>query len=142
MYINHSYLSQRACNACCQGWRSRVGPQDKQVITHYRPPTLLTVAPMTRHFTKILGPPNQSGPQVFCRSLSPALHPVVPYFTILLCQRNHIDRKLFYAYSKLGKHIRCKLIIHFRSLVQMYIYLYIFMQTMTVNCPKILDFGE
>ena len=31
--------------------RARVGPQDKQVITHYGPPTLLAVAPMTRRFT-------------------------------------------------------------------------------------------
>ena len=50
--------------------RATVGPQDKQVITHYEPPTL-----MTRRFTEISGPPNQSGPQVFPppAPLSPAL---------------------------------------------------------------------
>ena len=44
--------------------RATVGPQDKQVITHYEPPTPLTVASMTRRFTEISGAPNQSGPQV------------------------------------------------------------------------------
>ena len=55
--------------------RATVGPQDKQVITHYDPPTPLTVASMTRRFTEISGPPNQSGPQVFPppAPLSPAL---------------------------------------------------------------------
>ena len=45
--------------------RASVGPQDKQVITHYRPPTILTVAPITRHFTKISGPLTSPGPRYF-----------------------------------------------------------------------------
>ena len=45
---------------------ARIGAQDKQVITHYGPPTLLTAIPMTRCFTKISGPLHQSEPQIFC----------------------------------------------------------------------------
>ena len=42
--------------------KSQGRAHEKEVITRYRPSTLLTVAPMTRHFTKIWGPPNQSSP--------------------------------------------------------------------------------
>ena len=43
--------------------KSQGRAHDKEVITRYRPSTLLTVALMTRHFTKIwLCPPNQSMP--------------------------------------------------------------------------------
>ena len=47
--------------------RARVGPQDKQLITHCGPPTLLAVAPITRRFTKISPPPplTSSGPRYF-----------------------------------------------------------------------------
>ena len=42
-----------------------VGSQDKQVITHYGPLTILTVAPMTKRFTKILGLLTSPGPRYF-----------------------------------------------------------------------------
>ena len=67
--------------------RARVGPQDKQVITHNGPPTILTVAPMTRRFTKISGPPNQSAPQVFAPppAVAPSRRPwVLSWYRVYL----------------------------------------------------------
>ena len=62
--------------------KSQGRAHDKEVITRYRPSTLLTVAPMTRHFTKIWGPPNQSSPppsqskpQEFCSPCPPSRRP-------------------------------------------------------------------
>ena len=56
--------------------RARVGSQDKQVITHYGPPTLLAVAPMTRRFTQISGSLTSPVPRYFA-PLPPPLSPVL-----------------------------------------------------------------
>ena len=55
---------------------SMVRPQDKQVITHYGPPTILTIDPFTRRFTTISGHLTSPDPRYFafpCPPLSPAL---------------------------------------------------------------------
>ena len=78
--------------------RARVGPQDKEVITHNGPPTILTVAPMTRRFTKISGPSNQSGPQVFCPPpLPPSLAGLRFYCDT---ERIHHYIRCFYHYAR------------------------------------------
>ena len=43
------------------------------MIAHYGPPTILTVAPMTRRFTKVSGPLTSPGPRYFAPAASPPL---------------------------------------------------------------------
>ena len=56
-----------------QGWQEPgLGPRtSKRLCITVSHAAFLTVAPMTRRFTEILGPPSQSGPQVFCSSAPP-----------------------------------------------------------------------
>ena len=58
MFLQNYYSKTRPARAV-------VRPQDKQVITNP-----LDSSAMTRCFIKISGPPNQSGPQVFCPPLA------------------------------------------------------------------------
>ena len=55
--------------------RAVVGPQDKQVITHYGPSTLLTAAQWPVVLSKFRGPQTSSGPRYFAPPWPPSRRP-------------------------------------------------------------------
>ena len=71
-----------------------VGPQDKQLITHYGPPTLDS-STMTRCFIKISGPPNQSSPRYFAPPCPPLLPALMLTMMVFLAVHDSSETKIY-----------------------------------------------
>ena len=85
------HFCRDVCRAMFKAGESRGRAPGQASDYALRAPNPLDSSPMTRCFIKISGPPNQSGPQVFCPPLPP-LSPALAMFQVFPGQETLLSR--------------------------------------------------